>query len=221
MTLGELITAFRRDVNDKNTPYLWSDEEATEYANDAVFQACRRGKLITDSTSATCCSVTITAPAYDAPLHDSIIYLTDVLLPDGTPLRKLSRRYMDRAVPGWRAQVAERPEAWIPDFSSRRMRPYPAPSSEVTLDLTVVRGPLVQMEDLVNDSPELPSRYHASLVHWMRHRAYTRPDSDTKNEKLAEAAEARFAAEFGPAVPAIEEAWINERQGYVDEGGLP
>jgi hypothetical protein len=221
MTLGELITAFRRDTNDKTTPYLWSDSEVTEYANDAMFQACRRGRLITDSSSPECCSVTITAPAVDAPLHDSIIYVAEVLLPDGFPLRKLSRRYMDWAVPGWRLQTADTPEAWVPDFSSRRLRPYPAPVNAITLGLTVVRNQLVLMTDPVNDSPEIPARYHSALVHWMRHRAYTRPDSDTKSEKLAEAAEERFAAEFGSAVPAVEELWINERQGYVDEGGLP
>lgn len=221
MTLGELIAAFRSEVGDAVSPYLWSDEEVTEYANDAVFEACRRAKLITDSSTAACCSVTVTPPATDAALHDSIIYVTEVLLPSGYPLRKASRRYLDRTIPGWRAQTAQTPELWVPDFSSRRLRPYPTPLAETVFSLTVVRGPLTEMSDTVNHSPEIPTRYHRALLHWMKVRAYSRSDSETKNDKLAEAAEKRFALEFGAPVPAIEENWINERQGYDDEGGLP
>jgi hypothetical protein len=221
MTLAELIAAFRSDIRDTVTPYLWSDVEATEYANDAVNEACRRAKLITDSTTAACCTLTITPPATSAALHDSVIYVKEIVDANGVPLTKIPRRTMDRADPGWRTRKASTATYWIPDLASRTFRPYPAPSAVASFTATVIRTPLTPMSTPATDSPEIPSRYHRGLIHRMRFRAYNRKDSETYDADAAEKAEQAFAVEFGPPVSAVEEQWIFERMDYDDEGGLP
>jgi hypothetical protein len=221
MNLGELINTFRSDIRDTEVPYLWPDADVIEYANDAVNEACRRAKLITDSETAACCTLTITPPAVSCLFHSSVIYVKDIIDVNGVPLVKVPRQALDYSTPGWRAHTATKPEFWVPDLTSRTFRPYPAPSQAATFTATVIRTPLTGMSNPATDSPEIPARYHRPLVHWMRFRAYNRRDSETYDADAAKKAYEDFAAEFGAPVPAIEEQWAWERYGYANEGGLP
>ena len=45
MNASEIIEQFRRITGDDKSPYLWSDEELYIYLNEAVIEACRRGRL--------------------------------------------------------------------------------------------------------------------------------------------------------------------------------
>ena len=46
MNLKSLIARFRVLANDKAEPYFWSDEEVSGWLNDAVHEACLRGRLL-------------------------------------------------------------------------------------------------------------------------------------------------------------------------------
>ena len=46
MNLGQLISLARTRARDKVAPYLWSDDEFTEFANSAVSEACIRARLL-------------------------------------------------------------------------------------------------------------------------------------------------------------------------------
>jgi hypothetical protein len=46
MTLGDLLSLARTLLRDKQEPYFWSDAELTEFANEAVDEACTRARLI-------------------------------------------------------------------------------------------------------------------------------------------------------------------------------
>ncbi len=46
MNLKALIARFRVLANDKAEPYFWSDEEVSGWLNDAVHEACLRGRLL-------------------------------------------------------------------------------------------------------------------------------------------------------------------------------
>ena len=50
MTLEQLISAYRGDADDVKTPPFVSDEDLTDYANEAQDEACVRGRLLVDST---------------------------------------------------------------------------------------------------------------------------------------------------------------------------
>jgi hypothetical protein len=54
MTLEQLICLYREQSFDNGTPPFCSNELLTIYANEAQDEACRRGDLLRDSSSAVC-----------------------------------------------------------------------------------------------------------------------------------------------------------------------
>jgi len=51
MKLTELTLRWRRLLDDLRDPYLWSDDELTDYANDSIEELCERVFVIEDSTT--------------------------------------------------------------------------------------------------------------------------------------------------------------------------
>lgn len=216
MNLQKLRDLFRSSIRDTKKPYLVSDPEADEFANDAQVEACRRARLMVDSTS-DLAQPSITQGDPLVPKDSRIISLRVACLQSTrTPLRKRTVRMMDEEFPGWRTNANQsRPLAIVVDYDKDYYFLYPVPNASDTLLTTVTREPLAEMVD-DEDEPEIPTRYHGSLVHWMKKRAYSLPDADLFNVDYAKAAEAEFSAEFGPAPSALDEQW--EFEHYDDVG---
>ena len=218
MTLKDLILAARQESTDLAEPYLWSDLEWTRYANDAEREACRRSRLIVDSKTAGVCTLSLTT-AETVALDPRVLFIRRAKLATATtPLRRLSYRDLDRNLPGWEDVTGE-PYGYVPDMHTALFRPYPTPTVSTTVNLTVVRLPLNDMANNV-DEPEIHIRYHESLVFWMLYRAYSKQDSETLDKQKAAANLALFEAEFGKKSTAIDETWIEREHGYTDEEGV-
>ncbi len=232
MNLNTLITTAATRVDDLAAGKLWSRAEWIEYANDAQDEACRRARLLVDSTTAAVCSITLVdgTPTYD--LHDSIIFVRRVRLvqvSDGVALKVLGRVHaadLDRDVgPQWQEEVGQ-PRGYVPDIDDHQLRPYPTPDTdEWKATLTVVRTALVPavnetypMED-GDDEPEIRRRHHLGLVNWMLYRAYSKQDSQCYNPKAAAMFLADFEAEFGKKSSAIDEAWLAHQQDFTEAEG--
>lgn len=227
MNLTTLITTAATRADDLATGKLWSRNEWIEYANDAQDEACRRARLLVDSTTAAVCSITLVdgTPTYD--LHDSIIFVRRVRLLDSTGvalslLRPANSDDLDRTVgPQWQEEVGQ-PRCYVQDLDDHQMRPYPIPdTNEWELAMTVHRTALVPaanetypMEDS-DDVPEIRRRHHLGLVNWMLYRAYSKQDSQCYNAKAAAAFLADFENEFGKKSSAIDEAWLARQQDYT------
>lgn len=215
MNLSELRTAFRSDVDDAATPYLWSDDDFERYLNDAEREASRRARLLVDSNTAELCTISVLANKSLYELDTRIIFVRRAKLSDQSkPLIRMSYRDMDEERPGWEDSTSTVPTHFITDFKTGWIRLYPTPTAAKTLNLVVVRLPMQDMEDDY-DEPEINSRYHESLLHWVKYRAYLKKDPETLNEDEAKKHLAKFEEEFGPASRAIEEEWI-ERQYQAD-----
>lgn len=219
MNLTALINAARLRLDDKVEPYLWSRAELVEYANDAERQACRNARLITDSTTAEICSIALVADTATYDLDKRIIHIRRVKGSwSSVPLRPASVIDLDNAVPGWEGETGD-PTFYVKDMDSNLFRPYPTPATDGTASLTVLRIPLVDMED-GDDEPEIRTAYHMGLVDWMEYRGYSRHDTQTMNPKAAQAAKDRFEAEFGKPSTAIDEEWIRQQHGYTPDEGV-
>ncbi|HGM2607511.1 TPA: hypothetical protein ACKN1Z_001946, partial [Neisseria gonorrhoeae] len=108
MNLKALIARFRVLANDKAEPYFWSDEEVSGWLNDAVHEACLRGRLL-HSDDAFVTDVEKGRPLYAyaaggfaagyAYEIDSIRFVSD-----GKPvcLKLVSPEAADVCAPGWR-----------------------------------------------------------------------------------------------------------------------
>lgn len=199
MTLEDLIAQFRSEVDDEQAQaYLWSAVEATRWANEAVREAAIRSKLIFDSTTASVCTIAVTTGTATYALDPSIHDIENVFLSlDGAVVARLpikDRLELDRLNPDWRSTTA-RPTAVVRDDTSIQLNYLP--DVAYTLQLEVYRVPEVDME-YDSDEPEISVQHHRHLVPWMKFRAYSKPDAETKDEAKAAQFEAEFTAIFGP-----------------------
>ncbi len=215
MNLRNFISDFRRDVRDLGKPPMWSDPEIIDFVNQAEDEACRRAGLLVDSSSSIT-EISVSAGDYAVELDSSVIYVRRVRVQGGQVLQPRVSRSMDEDAPGWEDTPAGNPVIFVPDWESGKLRIWPPFSSAATLRLTVVRTPLNEMlED--SDEPEIPRRYHKSLLDWVKHLAYQKQDADTMDIAKSAQFEERFTAEFGPPSAAIDEHWAAEQYYGVGE----
>lgn len=211
MTLQELITLFRNEADDATEPYLWEDEEVIEFANDAETEACRRARLLVDSTSAA--TQVLVDPANNGVvrLDPSVIFVRRAQLAGRRRLMRQTIRDLDDCDPFWRDASPGTPRVFVTDFETGVILLHPPPVDAAMLYMTVVRTPAVEMASM-QDQPEIAPRFHRSLRHWMLYRAYSKQDSQANDPKKAADALALFEQEFGKKSSAIDENWIEHEQ---------
>jgi len=217
MKLGKLIELLRQQLDDTAKPYLWSDIELIAYINEAEREACRRARLIVDSTTSAICSISISASTAKYALDSRVISIRRAKLASRTiPLGWASYLDLDENRPGWETETGEI-EAYNTDLNTGYILFYRIPTASDTVTLTVVREPLAEMNDL-EETPEIPTRYHVNMLRWAMVQAYLKPDSETKNDELAQLNEALFTQEFGPKRSALDEAYEYQHQYSTEDG---
>jgi hypothetical protein len=221
MDLKAMRALVRQRVKDVKSPYLWSDGVITTLLNEAQQQACRRARLLKDSTGELCrIDLTLNQPLYD--VDPRVIFVRRVIMASQSrPLRMRRVRDMDREVPGWESHTGT-PAAWVPDYTTGKLRLYRAPDASAFPDyatLTVVRGPLEEMED-PQDEPEIAPRFHFKLHHHACAIMLGDVDAETYDPEAAARHAAEFTAEFGPPSSAIEETWLEENFDYEEDEGV-
>lgn len=217
MNLSDLITAYRDEARDTAKPHFVSDATARRYANQAESEACRRARLLIDSTSELC-EIEFSAGESVIELDSRIISIRRAVTSlSPRPLRKRLVRDMDDQFPGWDSSDNRSiPLVIITDYETNTVRLYPPPREGGVLRLTVAREPMKGMA-AQNDEPEISRRYHDALVEWIKYRAFSASDSDLYDPKKAAQALAEFEAEFGPPVSAAEEQFSFEHYDDVGE----
>lgn len=202
MELGKLMDLFRGRVDDKAEPYLWPDDEVTQWFNEAEQEACVRASLITDSVTPAVCDITVTAGDASYPLHAKVTKVMSAVLTNAYGV-EIDLEVIGRADFAAKGRAIERIEGLplylIEDEAGVQLAPIPAVNYE--LALTVHRLPLDDMEISV-DEPEIHAMHHARLVDWPVYRAYSKRDPDTYDPDKAAAAEATFTRSFGPRLDA-------------------
>lgn len=194
MTLGDLIDAFRTRTDDIEEPFLWSDDEATLYANEAVKEAAERARLIPDATTLAVTQLAINTTDTDYALHPSILHVERAKLDSQTrPLSRATVGQLDRDYPDWEAQTGP-PVYFVED--NGRIRLVPKSAATDTLTLVVYRLPLADMA-AVTDEPGIHARHHYRLVDWMLRCAYLKQDAEARDEQKAAQYEAMFEQSFG------------------------
>ena len=219
MTLDELICALRVErLDDTAEPYLWSDAELTRFLNDAQDEACRRARLLVDSSTAAICNHAVTVGKVLYTLDPRVIFVRRAKIASRTrPLGFASYLDLDEECPGWDTHTGT--AEWVlTDVETGKLRLYRGPTAIDTLNLIVVRTALEPMVTS-QDEPEIAPRYHYGLLDWASHRAYSKQDADTLDTTKAAAYAAAFASEFGPKSPAIDEIYQAMRQPFDGNDG--
>lgn len=220
-----LIAQFRSDVDDVEEPFLWTKEDAQFYLDDAINEACERAKLIRDATTPEICEVTVTAGTSTYALDSRILQFERAKLDSmQVPLEITSTLALDSNVTGiwprgWRSRssygswstfgtswesATGRPSALAIDRAGADWtgRLVPNPTSNDLLRLQVYRAPLESLTD-DNSAPEgVPERLHPRLLDWMKHMAYSKQDTETRNDDRAQRFAALFTSAFGERIDA-------------------
>jgi hypothetical protein len=220
--LRELRALTREMASDTTAPFLWSNDFIDLALNDAQWQACRRARLIIDSTTPRACRINLAASQPLYRVDPSVIFIRRVKLSTRSdPLGFARVRDMDLAQPDWESETGE-VVGWVADHTTGKLRLYRIPTAAelpAVATLTVVRGPLAPMAK-DEDAPEIHERHHYNLHHWALFRMYSKQDSQTYDPKRAADNMALFEADFGQASTAIEEHWIDSNFDYGEELGV-
>lgn len=219
MKLRELVEITRDEMDDAEGKFLIKDEEHIEYAVDAENEASRRARLLIDSSTVAVCNIAVTASNALLTLDSRVIFVRRAKLAlEDLPLKRAQVSDLDQYMPNWEAETGT-PSHFVSDYETGKIRLYPIPIVNDTLKLTVVRLPLTDMNDL-DDTPEINARYHRSLRYWMMYRAYSKHDTETKDDTKAMKNLALFEAEFGKKSSAVDEEWIEREQAYDSNAGI-
>ena len=189
MNSTSLLSYWRTQVVDSLRPYLWSDEEAFVFMNEAQNQFCRLTEGISDATTPEVVQVPVTIGEIFAPVHPSILnFRTASLLSTGgdvTIKNHTDVRLWDNA--------AGSISTMIVGMEKNKVRWGKTPLLDDEVNLLVFRLPLTEITD-VEQELEIEATHHASLSFWMSHLAYLKPDTETFDKQGSDRAKANFEA---------------------------
>ena len=200
MQLSQLISRFRTLANDKVEPYFIDDASVIDWLNDAVSEACIRGRLLYESQNNDVCKIAVLTGSSRYQLHESLYELSRVWFEPsngsyGAYLALMSPESLDRTYDeNWKA-LSGFPRFIIQDDTGIRLVPIPDVDGE--LQLEGYRVPLSAMQN-DTDKPEINQIHHVHLIQWVLHKAFSVPDSEFFDPNRSALAEQQFTDYFGP-----------------------
>jgi hypothetical protein len=199
MTYYELDNLVRGEISDLKgtaTQRFVSETLMLSFANEAVREVCIRKRPLVDSATADLCTIAVTAGEAFYPVDPRVLLiLRGRMTGETNPLGRVSFPVMDGCCPGWESHTGV-PEAFITGMY-KGIHLYPLPTAPGTLNLTVVRAPLVEMTD-TDSVPEIPVDYHRTLISWIKHKVYAIQDVEVYDKGLSTLALAEFEKMVGP-----------------------
>jgi len=198
MNLGELRDQFRSEAGDTVAPYLFSDDDVDRWLNEAEEEAAERASLIKETSNPAICEIDVDVDEGTYPLHDSVIVITNARFTvDGeteySVIQVADREELDRIRPAWRT-TSEPPRDLIQDETQIVLGCLPSEAG--LLQIECFRLPLQSMT-ADEDVPEIHRKHHRQLVNWPLFKAFSQPDTETRDPQRAATAEAAFTAYFG------------------------
>lgn len=209
MNAERLIEIVRGQIDDVSAPQFFSDETLLDFLSEAEEQACRRAKLLVDSTNTQICEIAMAVNEALYPLDRRVIFVRNVrLASNGRVLRQERTQDLDACIRNWESRTGS-PMAYLTDYETGKIRFDRLPTAVDTAYLRVTRLPLKEITDLQQE-PEIHQRWHRSLLHWVRYRCYMTEDEQVFDPNKASLALGLFEGEFGTESSAQNEQWDHE-----------
>ena len=195
MQLNDLISRFRTLANDKVEPYFIDDASVIDWLNDAVNEACIRGRLLHESNVSI--SVQDTKSIYS--LSKSIYEITRICFianngEQSNFLKLVSTGELDRIYCNDWANKKGQPEYAVQ--TDTKIRLVPQPDSNGILQIEGYRVPLSLMSS-DSDEPEINQIHHVQLIQWVLHKAFSVVDAEFFDPNRSALAEQAFTDYFG------------------------
>ena len=202
MILSELIRQFRVLAFDKEQPYLFSDEDITDWLNDAVKEAAIRGRLIHESSNPDVCVINMLPDVDTYPLHESLYEIeharhTYEVLParwtNWDVVYQVSQEEVFDGLPYLNKNNGA--PAYLVQHDTH-IQVHPMPERAGVIKLSGYRIPLAPMV-LDTDRPEINIIHHEYLIQWALHKGFGIPDSEVFDMNRSALAEQEFTNYFG------------------------
>lgn len=193
----QLITEFRRQMDDVVEPYYWSEPEILQYLNLAQQRFCAFTYVLKGSEP-----VAVTA---DDPWVDIPSYVVEIrkayLASNGRKLDVLNLNRADeyfadddygtQLTGQWRT-VTGTPRAIVLDIETDKGRLVPKPVENDSIELYYAHTPKKEIVSRGSSLSITDSRHQMALILYMRSLGYDRQDSDTQDTQKSIAYEQRF-----------------------------
>lgn len=205
VTVIDLVRLFRQQIDDITEGWedddelslLFSNDEAVEYANEAVYEYLRRRLLIDDVTTELV-DLALVAGQPDYP-RDPRIYQIHRIAINGCPVDKVFREDLDIDHPDWETEMGT-PTCYYEYQNTLNF--VPVPTADALARLSVYRLPVAALSWTSRDTPIVDVRPEDrySLHLWMLHLAWSKQDADTADPKAAERSRQQFTELVGERV---------------------
>jgi hypothetical protein len=196
MTQSQIILGVRARLGDLNKPFLWTDDELTEYENEAINEVSDQKKLFLESNLNPMCHIPIAAVdatgdyAYDTRITE---ILRAKIRSQKLYLWRTDKLTLDLNNPDWMHLTPTTPRWFITDYQTGLITIVPKSDVDDFIDLTVYRMPLTQMDAAAPDAvPEIQVRHHPRIYNGIMARAYLKEDTQCLDPKKAESHQARW-----------------------------
>ena len=208
MNADELIALFRTETADIEMPYLWTDEEAVTYLNDAYTMFTRFLGGVADSTSPFT-TVEFTTGDKSIPLDASIIRIVrafrvsdgveiSVIESTDTPLVRTETGKLQLLRVGSHSAALVDFLVLGSDMESAAL--HPLPSAAGAIHMHVRRIPYEALTSGAVALVDIRAEHHIHLVKWMKALAYRKQDVETFDLDKAETNEQGFLQYCSQAV---------------------
>lgn len=213
MNSTSLLEFWRSQVMDSERRYLWSDDEAFAYMNEAQNQFCRLTEGISDATTPEVVRVSVEATEIFADVHPKILtFRQAVLLSTGNKLDIKNHTEITK----WDNALGNI-TAMIVGMERNKIRWDKTPTVADEVNLLVFRLPL----DTINAPDqefEIEDTHHVSLSFWMSYLAYLKQDTETFDKRASDRAKANFEAYCAQA--AAEQRRYKQKPRSIAYGGI-
>lgn len=202
MNVEELRAVVREDfLDDTVEPYRWSDDQILRWLNRGQEEACRRQRLLVEEIDTDLTEITLQDNVATYALHSKVV-LIDRLVYDQKTITKTTKDQLDRKYPYWRQMEPGEPMFYLQNGLNVRLVPTPGPAeNNGTLTVRPWHLPKVSLQE-DDDEPVIDPAYHEELCLYAAARAYSMPDEDLRDDKLAKMHMDHFDATFGPPMSA-------------------
>ncbi len=201
MTRKQLRDSARARLDDlvgSDSSRMWPDAELNDYLEESAEEMAAECLLITDSLTASICTIPLVQDQSHYALSRKIIKI-DEIRPSWTTTPVARSASFRAFAPTWQSDKGC-PTGYALDYSSGYLsfNKSLAVANGESVSLTVKRLPLVAMTDAT--SPEFDDQHHRKLVAFVLHRAFSKPDSETRNMELS----TRFLREWLEALGEVK-----------------
>lgn len=183
MTRAEVLAELREVLNDKVSPYGWSDARLLRFLSLGQDQFCKDTGFFRDATTY---KVNAVAGTASYALSPRIIQVMRASL-DGAYLEKFS---------GVAPAGSGQPFAWQTDLEHGMISLYPTPDADCTIDLAVWRKSRSAFS--TSGDLELPDDLHLAPVEWAAFLAFSDHDRELQDPVKAADHKARYDKIYVP-----------------------